>query len=164
MRMQPSAPNEPDKPATSSRQGPKYDQALKRLLTRAHDGLLALIAPGMVWQGERSPELPAVARQADLVWEVASVDGTYSLLHIELQAEPDEEMGARLAEYRIRLWRRDHLVVDSVVIYLRPTDHLPHAPFVIPSSRGRPLSCDFDVVKLWEFSPDTVLATTYYDL
>ena len=56
----------------SRRPRPDYDQALKRLLTRAHDGFLALIAPGLAWRGERSPELPASARQADLVWEVES--------------------------------------------------------------------------------------------
>jgi len=56
--------------STSSTAGrPSFDQALKRTLTRGHDGVLALVAPDLVWRGERSPELPAVARQADLVWE-----------------------------------------------------------------------------------------------
>src|SRR5439155_24986578 len=49
---------------------PDVDQTLKRLLLRAHDGFLALVAPGLIWRGELSPELPAVARRADLVWEV----------------------------------------------------------------------------------------------
>ncbi len=162
--MQPARTTGPSTPGQSNRQGPTYDQALKRLLTKAHDGLLSIIAPDLHWLGERSTELPAVARQADLVWEVVSADGIRSLLHIELQAEPDEEMGERLAEYRIRLWRRDHLDLDSAVIYLRPTVQLPHSPFVIPSRRGRPLSCDFEVVKLWELPAERVLETGYYDL
>jgi hypothetical protein len=29
-----------------------YDQALKRLLLRAHDGFLALVAPGVRWRGD----------------------------------------------------------------------------------------------------------------
>jgi hypothetical protein len=59
-----------------------YDQALKRLLTRAHDGFLALIAPDMIWRGERATELPAVARRADLVWETESQDGEHGLPNI----------------------------------------------------------------------------------
>jgi hypothetical protein len=47
-------------------QRPDYGQALKRLLLRASDGFLALIAPGLTWRGELSPELPAVARRANL--------------------------------------------------------------------------------------------------
>lgn len=34
---------------------PDYDQTLKRLLTRSHDGVLALLLPGARWLGERSP-------------------------------------------------------------------------------------------------------------
>lgn len=41
---------------------PDYDQALKRLFTRAHDGILALLLPTARWLGEASPELPAIMR------------------------------------------------------------------------------------------------------
>src|SRR5690349_9885674 len=82
-------------PTPSAR--PDYDQALKRLLLRAHDDFLALIAPGLAWLGERSAELPAVARRADLVWEVASGgqggepgEGQRGLLHVELQTKVEE--------------------------------------------------------------------------
>jgi hypothetical protein len=47
-----------------------YDQALKWMLTQAHDAFLSLFAPELIWIGERSPEVPAVARRADLVWGV----------------------------------------------------------------------------------------------
>lgn len=67
-------------PSTSQR--PDYDQTIKRLLLRAHDGFLALVAPGLTWRAERSPELPAVARHADLVWEVAQPHGWRGILHI----------------------------------------------------------------------------------
>ncbi|HZC78045.1 MAG TPA: hypothetical protein VE258_09870, partial [Ktedonobacterales bacterium] len=59
-----------------------YDQSLKRLLLRAHDGFLALVAPELVWRAALSPELPAVARQADLVWEVEQPDGQRGILHV----------------------------------------------------------------------------------
>jgi len=54
---------------------PDFDQSPKRLLTRAHDAFLALVAPGLVWRGKVSPELPAVARRADIVWLVESARG-----------------------------------------------------------------------------------------
>lgn len=45
-----------------SRGMPDYDQALKRLLLRAHDAFLALIAPGVTFRSEFSPDLPAAGR------------------------------------------------------------------------------------------------------
>ncbi len=106
---------------------PDYDQTLKRLLTRAHDGVLALLLPGAIWLGERSLELPATRRQADLVWEVED-GGERLLLHVELQTNPDPAIGERLAEYALRLWRRDRLAVYSVVLYLRESGTFLMAP------------------------------------
>jgi hypothetical protein len=107
-------------PTSSRRERPDYDQALKRMLTRAHESFLQLIAPGVVWVADRSPELPAVARRADLVREVLLRRQIPALLHIELQTRPDADIGERLADYGIRLWLRDHLPVRSVVVFLRP--------------------------------------------
>ncbi len=66
---------------------PDFDQALKRMLLRAHDGFLALVAPDLTWIGERSPELPAVARRADLVWEVRDTQHRRGLANVELQVK-----------------------------------------------------------------------------
>jgi predicted transposase YdaD len=133
-------------------------------LTRAHDGFLALIAPDLTWRGERSPELPAVARQADLVWEVASPAGVPGILHIELQTHPDDEMGERLAEYAIRLWRRDHLPVRSAVVFLRPTPLTPGSPYVIQWDGRELLRYDFDVVRLWDIPQEQVLSLPQHEL
>jgi predicted transposase YdaD len=141
-----------------------YDQALKRLLSRAHDGFLALVAPGVTWRGELSPELPAVARQADLVWEVEHSDGRRGLLHIELQTKAEADIGERLAEYAIRLWRRERRPVLSVVVFLRPATRVPRSPFVIEWMGQERLRYEFDVLRLWEIPPERVLETTYYDL
>src|SRR6185437_16256090 len=102
-----------------TRDRPDYDQALKRLLGRAHEGMLALLLPGARWLGERSPELAAELRQADLVWDVALASSEQLLLHIELQTKPDPLIGERVAEYGLRLWRHLRRPVHSVVIYLR---------------------------------------------
>jgi len=144
---------------------PDYDQTLKRLLTRAHDAFLTLVAPGMRWIGEVSPELPAIARQADIVWEVEDADGQRWLLHIELQTKPDADMGERLAEYAIRLWRRDHRPLRSLVVFLRQARTVPESPFVIYDHLGREsLRYNYDVLRLWEIPQERVLDTPFYEL
>jgi predicted transposase YdaD len=143
-----------------------YDQALKRLLIRAHEGFLALIAPGRTWRADRSPELPAVARQADLVWEVERPDGRRGILHIELQTKVEPNLGERIAEYLVRLYRRDHLPIRSIVVLLRPTAQVPTSPFVIPSDEEDEDSqtTRFRVIRLWEVPQEQVLGTEHYAL
>jgi hypothetical protein len=143
---------------------PDYDQTLKRLLVRAHDGFLGLVAPELTWRRELSPELPAESRQADLVWEVASPDGRQGILHVELQTKIDREIGERLADYALRLWLRQHLPVRTVVIYLRPATTVPASPFVIDGLGAEALRFTYGVIRLWELSPERVLATDLYDL
>jgi len=151
-------------PTQLRRARPDYDQALKRMLTRAHDDFLQLIAPGVVWRAKRSPELPAVARRADLVWEVESDAGEPCVLHIELQTQPDKDIGERVAEYGMRLWLRDHLPVRSVAVFLRPSETLSSSPFVIQWRGQESLRYSFDIVRLWEISAERVLATNQYGL
>jgi hypothetical protein len=140
------------------------DQTLKRLLIRSHDGFLALVAPGLAWRGELSPELPAGARQADLVWEVARPDGRHGILHIELQTRVEADIGERVAEYVMRLWRRDHVPIRSVVVFLREARTTPASPFVIPWGPEETLICRYEVVRLWELPQERVLATPHYGL
>jgi predicted transposase YdaD len=150
--------------SSSSADRPSFDQALKRLLLSGHDGVLALIAPDLTWRGELSPELPAVARQADLVWEVVDAHGRSGLLHIELQSRPDPEIAERLAEYAIRLWRRYHLPMRSVVVFLRPTQAVPPSPFVVEFAGRQNLFYPFDVARLWEIPAERVLETPHVEL
>lgn len=109
--------------------------------------------------------MPATARQADLVWEVERAPGQRGLLHIELQTRVEADIGERLAEYGIRLWRRDHMPVRSVVVYLRETRAVPASPFVIPwDAEADSLRCQYDVLRLWELPPERVLGSTSYEL
>ncbi len=141
-----------------------FDQALKRMLLRAHDAFLDLIAPDLVWQGERSPELPAVARRADLVWEVRDAMSQRGLVNIELQTKIEADIIERLIEYAIRLWRRDRLPVRTIVIFLRPGSGVPISPFVLDWKGGEILRYHFTVVKLWEIPPERVLEAPYVAL
>jgi predicted transposase YdaD len=152
-------------PAPEPRQPHTYDRILKWMITRARDAFLALIAPGYTWRGERSPELPAITRQADLIWEVEGNDGRRRLLHIELQSDIDPEIGVRLADYVVQLYRRDRLPTWSVVVYLRPAAQVPASPFVIPwDERRNSLTHPYDVVRLWEIPPERVLDGPNYVL
>lgn len=136
----------------------QYDQALKRTLARARDSFLALVAPGNVWRAERSPELPALPRTADFAWEVTTPGGKRGILHIELQTVADELMGERLAEYGLRLWRRDHVPVRSIVVYLQPTAKVVESPFLLRWDDDEIFRYQFTVVRLWEIPAERVLA------
>lgn len=139
---------------------PNYDQPLKRLLLRAHDGFLALIAPDLTWRGELSPELPATARQADLFWDVEMPGGQRGTLHVELQTNPDAKIGLRVAGYVVRLLERDaERPVRSVVVFLRPADTLPVSPYVMRWGAEVCLNARFDIVRLWEIPQERVLDT-----
>lgn len=143
---------------------PSYDQALKWMLAQAPDGLLALIWPGLTWRRELSPELPAVGRQADLVWEIADPAGERGVLHIELQTKPESDIGERVAEYGLRLWLREHVPVRSVVIFLRPARTVPASPFVIHFLGHESLRYSYEVIRLWELPQERVLGTPQYAL
>jgi hypothetical protein len=160
---QPGQPGQ--SPAGSTSGQSRYDQLLKWMLTRAHDSFLALVAPDLAWRGERSPEVPTIQRYADLVWEVEHPGGERGLLHVELQLKVEADIGERLVEYAIRLWRRDHMPVRSLVVYLRRTALVPTSPFVIPWDQQQDsLAYHYWVVRLWEIPQQRVLETTDYGL
>lgn len=161
------------------RERPDYDQALKRLVLRAHDAFLALVAPDLTFRAEVSPELPAVSRRADQVWLVtrqqAAIDPDsqpgavqddelLALFHVEFQTKVEPDIGERTAEYALRLYRREHLPVESVVIYLRPTANVPEPRFVLPGV-GRDRMVDtYTVIRLWEVPQERVLEMPEYTL
>jgi predicted transposase/invertase (TIGR01784 family) len=70
------------------------------------------------------------------------------ILHLEFQTEPDETMAFRMADYRLRLYRRfPDKEVYQVVIYLRRSN----SPLVKQDTfQLRTMTHSFDVVRLWE--------------
>ncbi|MFT0787529.1 Rpn family recombination-promoting nuclease/putative transposase [Synechococcus sp. H55.10] len=70
------------------------------------------------------------------------------ILHLEFQTDPDPEIPFRMADYRLRLYRKyPQLSVRQVVIYLRKT----RSQRVFQTSfRLERLSHEFEVVRLWE--------------
>ncbi|BCU10010.1 Rpn family recombination-promoting nuclease/putative transposase [Microcystis aeruginosa] len=80
------------------------------------------------------------------------------VLHIEFQTEPDPIMPFRMADYRLRGFRRfPQKRMHQVVIYLtRSTSPLVHqTTFEIPGTRH-----EFEVIRLWEQPTQTFLEAT----
>lgn len=129
-------------------------EALKHLLHVPADMLTLVGIPV-------SGELQAERRYADLVWRVTSKSGKARLLHVEFQLLPEErvKMEDRLLEYAVRLYLRDHLPVESVVIYLKPTLRIPQPPLVWEGEETEELlRFAFRVVRLWQEPHELVLS------
>jgi predicted transposase/invertase (TIGR01784 family) len=80
------------------------------------------------------------------------------ILHIEFQTEPDPMMPFRLADYRLRVFRRfPNKRMYQVVIYLtRSNSELVYQnAFEIPGTRH-----EFEVIRLWEQPTQTFLEST----
>jgi predicted transposase YdaD len=79
------------------------------------------------------------------------------VLHCEFQTDTSAKIPFRMADYRLRVYRRfPHKRMVQVVIYLRPTD----SPLAYETAfRLENLECRFNVVRIWEVEPEVFLAT-----
>jgi predicted transposase/invertase (TIGR01784 family) len=80
------------------------------------------------------------------------------ILHLEFQVEPDPTMPFRMADYRLRLYRRfPNKRVRQVVIYLTrsTSDYVYQTVFEIPGTRH-----EFEVIRLWEQPTQPFLEST----
>jgi hypothetical protein len=73
-------------------------------------------------------------------------------------------MGERVADYAIRLWRKYHLPVRSVVVYLRLSPSIVTPPFVIEFMGRESLRYSYDAVRLWEIPYERVVTPDRYAL
>jgi predicted transposase/invertase (TIGR01784 family) len=77
------------------------------------------------------------------------------VLHLEFQTEPDENMGFRMLDYRVRVYRRfPTKTMHQVVIYLKPTKS---ALVYQDSFQLGETSHRYRVIRLWEQSSDLFL-------
>jgi predicted transposase/invertase (TIGR01784 family) len=70
------------------------------------------------------------------------------MLHLEFQAEPDENMPFRMLDYRTQVYRWfPDKTMHQVVIYLKETgsEFVYQTAFILPSTRH-----EFEVIRLWE--------------
>ncbi|MBE9196137.1 Rpn family recombination-promoting nuclease/putative transposase [Synechocystis sp. LEGE 06083] len=74
------------------------------------------------------------------------------VLHLEFQTEPDENMGFRMLDYRVRVYRRfPQKTMYQFVVYLKPSssDLVYQDSFQL----GETVHC-YQVIRLWEQSSD----------
>ncbi|MEC4802718.1 MAG: Rpn family recombination-promoting nuclease/putative transposase [Jaaginema sp. PMC 1079.18] len=79
------------------------------------------------------------------------------VLHIEFQTKPDPEMPFRMADYRLRVYRRfPQKTMRQVVVYLRQSASplVYQTQFELPNTRH-----EFEVIRLWEQPVDLFLDT-----
>jgi predicted transposase/invertase (TIGR01784 family) len=77
------------------------------------------------------------------------------VLHCEFQTDPDLEMAFRMADYRLRIYRRfPHKQMRQVVVYLRKTQSslVYQTTFELATTRHT-----FEVIRLWEQPTETFL-------
>jgi predicted transposase YdaD len=141
-----------------------FDQMLKDLLNQAHVGFLRLALPEAEWLEALPTDLPSTSYRADLIWKVR-YRGEIIIIHIELQTRPDGDMGMRLLEYGVRIYRRFGLKVIAIVLYLTQTEAIPASPFVVALNDGTPLMArSFIPVRLWEIDALAVAQSDDYTL
>jgi predicted transposase/invertase (TIGR01784 family) len=77
------------------------------------------------------------------------------VLHLEFQTQPNPEIPFRMADYRLRVYRRyPDKRMHQVVIYLKPTgsELVQQTIFELPGTRH-----EFEVIRLWEVPQENLL-------
>jgi predicted transposase/invertase (TIGR01784 family) len=77
------------------------------------------------------------------------------ILHLEFQTVPDADMSFRMADYRLRAYRKfPHKSMRQIVIYLRKTtsERVYETTFEIQNTRHQ-----YEVIRLWEQPPEIFL-------
>jgi predicted transposase/invertase (TIGR01784 family) len=76
------------------------------------------------------------------------LESTELILHIEFQTTPNQNIPFRMADYRLRLYRRfPEKEIYQVVIYLTPNQ----SPLVYENTFNlRELNHQFNIIRLWE--------------
>ena len=123
-----------------------YDNVCKFLAESFSEDFSAWLIGKPIHLTELKPsELSLETIRADSVIFLRSEE---LILHIEFQTEPDETMAFRMADYRLRLYRRfPDKEVYQVVIYLKKSN----SPLVRQDTfRLRTMTHSFAVIRLWE--------------
>jgi predicted transposase YdaD len=93
----------------------EFDATLKEFFQQQPTSLLSELTGGLPVVEFLNVELPSVQeRRLDLVLLLANE----TLLHIELQSSNDRDMGLRMLEYYVLLWRRYRKPLKQVVVYV----------------------------------------------
>ncbi len=140
----------------------KADNPLKVLADRHADDYVSwLLSSGCQLLKKHPTDLPETERRADIVCEISYEDSTF-ILHVEFQQyrPSDEPMPFRMTEYAIRLWKKHHLPICGVVIYLlkeADVNDPGYFSLVCPLDKEQVMRCHYKVVRLWEIDGQRLL-------
>jgi predicted transposase/invertase (TIGR01784 family) len=133
-----------------------FDNTCKFLAENFSEDFASWLLGESIAMTQLSPsELSLEPIRADSLILLSSED---FILHIEFQVEPDPTMPFRMADYRLRLYRRfPHKRVRQVVIYLTrsASEYVYQTAFEIPGTRH-----EFEVIRLWEQPTQPFLEST----
>src|SRR2546430_1028632 len=103
-------------------------------------------------------DLATVSSEADKVLRVRETEPW--LLHLEFQSSYERDLGDRVLQYSVLLYRRHHLRVTSIIVLLRPEADGPAMTGAVQLYRpdGRCyLDFSYDVVRSWQKPVEEVL-------
>jgi predicted transposase/invertase (TIGR01784 family) len=133
-----------------------FDSTCKQLVESFFEDFASWLLGEPITMTQLSPsELSLEPIRADALILLDSED---IVLQIEFQTEPDPAMGFRLADYRLRTYRRfPNKQMRQVVIYLTrsSSEWVYQTAFEIPGTRH-----EFEVVRLWEEPTQPFLEAT----
>ncbi|MFN0052559.1 MAG: hypothetical protein ACKV0T_10215, partial [Planctomycetales bacterium] len=104
-------------------------------------------------------DVSTVSSSADKVLRVEEPDPW--ILNLEFQTSYDALLGRRLLRYNVLLWDRHSIPVRSVAILLRPEadgrEMTGRVEERLPWQQLN-LRFEYEVIRLWELSPEVILA------
>jgi predicted transposase/invertase (TIGR01784 family) len=133
-----------------------FDSTCKQLVESFSEDFATWLLGEPITMTQLSPsELSLEPIRADAL---ILLDSDNIVLHLEFQTEPDPAMGFRMADYRLRTFRRfPNKQMRQVVIYLTrsSSEFVYQTTFEIPGTRH-----EFEVVRLWEQPTQLFLEST----
>jgi hypothetical protein len=138
-----------------------FDATTKHLIETHPADWLALLGHPATRLHIIDADLSTISSEADKVIRVEAPHD--EIVHLDLQAGYDRDLGDRTLEYNVLLSRRHKVVVHSIVILLRPEADRPSMAMTgkiewyLPDGR-RTLEFVYDVVRVWELPTEGLLA------
>jgi predicted transposase YdaD len=136
----------------------EWDGKMKHLVGVAREDFVSWLVEGAHFEGELSANFATRDRDGDNLWQV-SIEQEPSLLHLEFQLKPDENMGRRMWEYNVDAAIKYEQPVESVVVYLKKPGHPKAAsPYQLKLPNGKVIhTFSFTVIEMCKVKTRTLL-------
>ena len=132
---------------------------MKHLVGIAREDFVSWLVEGARFDKELSANFATRKRDGDNLWQL-EIDSKPSLLHLEFQLEPDENMARRAWEYNVDAAIKYKLPVDSAVILSQRKPGHPKAasPYQLKLPNGKVVhTFSFTVIELCKVNTKSLL-------